>query len=290
MTKPRVGGNAVAVTTRSPYRSGMGIDADDMDWHAALAALHWQADLGVTDAVADHPINRFALTDTAPAAVRAATITEAAPPAVADPVAQATALAAGAATLAELAAAMAAFEGCELKRGARNFVFGDGNPAARVMIVGEAPGQEEDREGRPFVGRAGQLLDRMFAAVGLSRTSPDVDQALYITNVLPWRPPQNRTPTAPEIAMFRPFLDRHIQLVDPAVLIVMGNVPLQALLNTQGITRMRGTWADWQGRPVMPMTHPAYLLRNPVAKREAWADLLAVDARLDARHPARPQV
>jgi uracil-DNA glycosylase len=149
-----------------------------------------------------------------------------------------------------------------------------------VMILGEAPGQEEDRAGRPFVGAAGQLLDRMLAAIGLSRDSPDPGRAVYITNVLPWRPPQNRTPTVDEIAMFRPFLARHIALADPQVLVVMGNVPLTALLDTQGILRLRGRWADWQGRPVMPMTHPAYLLRTPAAKREAWADLLAIAERL----------
>ncbi len=254
------------------------------DWDAALAALAWQVELGATDAIGDAPVDRFALAEAAPTPARkpvpAQAGTSALPATSADPVAITTALAAAAATLPELAAAMAAFDGCDLKRGARNFVFADGNPGARVMILGEAPGQEEDREGRPFVGRAGQLLDRMFAAIGLSRAAPDPARAIYITNVLPWRPPQNRTPTAQEIAMFRPFLARHIALADPQVLVVMGNVPLQALLTTQGITRLRGTWTDWQGRPVMPMTHPAYLLRNPAAKREAWADLLAIEERL----------
>lgn len=263
----------------------MTLQAIHDDWHAALAALAWQVDLGVTDALAEAPIDRFALGDAAPEA-RPAPARAAAPlspPAAvppADPSAAATALAAGAATLADLAAAMAAFDGCDLKRGARNLVFADGNPAARVMIVGEAPGQEEDREGRPFVGAAGQLLDRMLAAIGLSRASPDPARAVYIANVLPWRPPQNRTPTADEIAMFRPFLARHIALAGPEVLVAMGNVPLIALLNTQGILRLRGTWAAWEGRPLMPMTHPAYLLRTPAAKREAWADLLAIEERL----------
>jgi DNA polymerase len=268
------------------------------DWHAALAALAWQVELGVTDAALDAPLDRFALADAppsgkpvpaqagtspppaiAPADPRSAD-PRSADPRAADPVADATRLAAAATTLPDLAAAMAAFDGCDLKRGARNFVFADGDPDARVMIIGEAPGQEEDREGRPFVGAAGQLLDKMLAAVGLSRTSPDPARAVYITNVLPWRPPSNRTPTADEIAMFRPFLARHIALADPQVLVVMGNVPLMALLNTQGILRLRGQWTAWEGRSLMPMTHPAYLLRTPLAKREAWADLLAIAGRL----------
>ncbi len=148
------------------------------------------------------------------------------------------------------------------------------------MIVGEAPGADEDRIGRPFVGRAGHLLDRMFAAIGLTRDNPDPGRCFYITNVLPWRPPRNRTPEAAEMAMMVPFLKRHIELVGPEVLVLMGNTPCAALLGRTGITRMRGTWAEALGRPVLPMTHPAYLLRNPAAKREAWADLLEIHANL----------
>jgi DNA polymerase len=176
--------------------------------------------------------------------------------------------------------ALATYEHCELKRGARSLVFADGNPAARVMIVGEAPGRDEDAEGRPFVGRAGQLLDRMFAAIGLSRDATESARSIYITNVMVWRPPQNREPTASEIAMMVPFLERHVALADPAVIVTMGNIPLAALLGTRGITRLRGQWATAFGRPVLPMFHPAYLLRNPEAKREAWADLLELQARL----------
>jgi uracil-DNA glycosylase len=149
-----------------------------------------------------------------------------------------------------------------------------------VLVLGEAPGAEEDREGRPFVGRAGQLLDRMFAAIGLSRTSPDAGTALYITNVLPWRPPGNRDPEPAEIAMMLPFVERHIALVNPEVIVVMGNTPLFALTGGRGILRARGSWTTALGKPLMPMAHPAYLLRNPAAKREAWADLLALQARL----------
>ncbi|MCL4676881.1 MAG: uracil-DNA glycosylase, partial [Pararhodobacter sp.] len=179
-----------------------------------------------------------------------------------------------------LAAALQDFAHCELRRGARNCVFADGNPDARLMIIGEGPGADEDRQGRPFVGKAGQLLDQMFAAIGLSRTSPDPAASFYVTNTVPWRPPANREPTAEELAMLRPFLLRHIELAAPAVLVLVGNVACDALLGQRGILRLRGTWAQAQGLPALPMTHPAYLLRNPEAKREAWADLLAIKARL----------
>ncbi len=203
-----------------------------------------------------------------------------APPAAEDPVDEARAAAAAAATLEELRAAMEAYDRCELKRGARQLVFADGDPRARVMIVGEAPGRDEDRIGKPFVGQAGQLLDRMLAAIGLDRTSPDAMRAVYITNVLPWRPPENREPTPEEIAMLRPFLLRHIDLAAPELLVVMGNISCLALLGKRGITRLRGHWAEAAGRPALPTFHPAYLLRNPHEKRQAWADLLQLQARL----------
>jgi DNA polymerase len=270
----------------------MGIAEDIMapeGWHAALAALAWQVDLGVAEVVGDGPIDRYELPETsanplpklAPAPARSAP-TQAPPmaPSGDEAVAAARFAAERAANLDDLRQALAAFDHCELKKGARNLVFSDGNPKARVLILGEAPGREEDLEGRPFVGRAGQLLDRMFSAIGLSRSNPDPAAAVYITNVMPWRPPQNRDPEANEIAMMRPFVERHIALVDPDVIVLVGNTPLQAILNTKGILRARGTWATALGKPVLPMTHPAYLLRNPAAKREAWADLLSLQARL----------
>ncbi|OYX25536.1 MAG: uracil-DNA glycosylase [Rhodobacterales bacterium 32-66-7] len=260
----------------------MGIVADIAeDWHAALAALSWQVEAGVDEVILDAPVNRYALAAEASRPVKAQAVGVAPPPVASDPVAIARAMAAEAQSLAALRAALAAFDHCELKKGARNLVFADGSPAARVLVLGEAPGAEEDREGRPFVGRAGQLLDRMFAAIGLSRTGEDPATALYITNVLPWRPPGNRDPEPAEIAMLRPFVERHIALVDPAVIVVMGNTPLDALTGQRGILRARGTWMQALDRPVLPMTHPAYLLRNPAAKREAWADLLALQARLN---------
>lgn len=263
----------------------MGIDTDITgDWHASLAALAWSVEAGVDEVTLDTPVNRYELAAEAPkvapnlAPARAVAVPE--PVAGGDPVAVAQAMAEGARTLDELREAMAAFDHCELKRGARNTVFADGNPKARVLILGEAPGADEDREGKPFVGRAGQLLDKMFAAIGLSRASPDSEASLYITNVLPWRPPGNRDPEPGEIAMLRPFVERHIALVDPAVIVVMGNTPLDALTGKRGILRARGNWTQALGRPMLPMTHPAYLLRNPAAKREAWADLLSLQARL----------
>jgi len=198
-----------------------------------------------------------------------------------DVVAVAKEAAVGASSLEDLAAAMAAFEHCELKLGAKQLVFSDGVPGARVMIIGEAPGRDEDLQGKPFVGRAGQLLDLMFSHVGLSRTAPDKETSLYITNVLPWRPPQNRDPNPDEVAMMLPFLERHVALAEPDLIIAMGNHACQALLGRQGITRLRGTWSEAMNKPVLPMFHPAYLLRNPLAKREAWADLLSLKARLN---------
>jgi DNA polymerase len=260
----------------------------EIDFATARAMLEWQIELGADEAMLDAPLNRYELpvpvpakAVAAPAAAEEAPLPARAPVHAVDPVAVAEALAAGAQDLAELAAAMAAFEHCELKRGARNFVFADGNPHARVLILGEAPGREEDLEGRPFVGPAGQLLDRMLAAIGLSRTAPDPAAAVYITNVLPWRPPGNREPEPAEIAMFRPFIARHIELVAPEIVVLMGNPACMAALGQRGILRLRGHWAEAFGCPALPMAHPTDLLRNPAAKREAWADLLALRARLD---------
>ena len=255
------------------------MDSQDTYWQDR-AALEWQVELGVTDAILDAPLDRYALD---PVPVKAAPVAAAVPPNAApalDAVAVARAAAAAAPDLPALAVAIAAFEHCEIKLGARNAVFADGQPGAAVMIVGEAPGREEDRAGRPFVGQAGQMLDRMLAAIDLGRAHDDPARAVYITNVMPWRPPSNRTPDADEIAMMLPFLERHIALADPQIIVLMGNTPCQALLGQKGITTLRGTWAEALGKPCLPMFHPAYLLRNPAAKRAAWADLLTLNARL----------
>ena len=196
-------------------------------------------------------------------------------------------LAAEALTVEALAARIAEFDACPLKRTATHTVFADGNPKAPLMIIGEAPGAEEDRLGRPFVGRAGQLLDRMLAAIGLDRSR------VLITNVIYWRPPGNRTPSTAEIASCLPFVLRHIALVNPKALLLCGGTATGALLSESGgITRLRGRWFALEipglERPVptLPTYHPAFLLRSPDKKREAWRDLLSLKARLEDREKA----
>jgi len=250
-----------------------------LDFHTAKALLEWQVELGATDAIGEAPINRYEIAAKITTSAKAAPQDET-PEVQIDPVDEARQLATQSTDLNALRAALSAFEHCEIKRGARNLVFADGQPNARVMIIGEAPGRDEDRDGRPFVGRAGQLLDKMLDAIGMSRGSDNPETAVYITNVLPWRPPQNRDPRPEEIAMMLPFVQRHVELVAPDVVILMGNISLQAALGKRGITRLRGQWAEAYGRPALPMFHPAYLLRNPAAKREAWADLLELQSRL----------
>lgn len=253
------------------------LDLDSADFHTLHALLDWQVGMGATEAICDAPLDRYAMpVVAAPVVAMAAPVRAAA----SDAVAEARKAAAAAATLAQLRDALGAYDHCELKRGARNLVFSDGTPGARVMIVGEAPGRDEDRLGRPFVGQAGQMLDRMLAAIGLDRTSGALESSVYITNVLPWRPPENRDPTPEEIAMMGPFLARHVALAQPRVLVVVGNHAAQALLGQKGITRLRGTWTEALGLPALPMLHPAYLLRQPEKKREAWADLLSLRAKL----------
>ncbi len=260
-----------------------------LDYWSAKALLEWQVELGATEALCEAPVNRYELP--APASKGAqkpgqgsgsqpgqkpGMPTPVAPkPKPVDPVAEARKAAAAAAELPSLRAAMAAYRHCDLKMGARNLVFCDGQAGARVMVIGEAPGREEDQQGKPFVGAAGQLLNRMLDAIDLGR-----DKNVYITNVLPWRPQQNRDPSAEEIDMMLPFLERHVELAQPEVLVLMGNISCQAVLGKRGITRLRGTWAEAWGKPVLPMFHPAYLLRQPEQKRAAWADLLELKARL----------
>ncbi|MFC4218074.1 uracil-DNA glycosylase family protein [Pseudophaeobacter arcticus] len=260
-----------------------------IDYWSAKALLEWQVELGATEALCEEPVNRYELAAPAPRARQGQQADQASgqkpgmPPPVApkpkavDPVAEARKAAAAAPELPSLRAAMAAFRHCELKMGARNLVFGDGQPGARVMVIGEAPGREEDQQGKPFVGPAGQLLDRMLAAIDLDRA-----KNVYITNVLPWRPQQNRDPSAEEIDMMLPFLARHVELAQPDILVLMGNISCQAVLGKRGISRLRGHWAEAWGKPVLPMFHPAYLLRQPEHKRAAWADLLELKARLGA--------
>ena len=189
-------------------------------------------------------------------------------------------LAAASPTLEALAEAMQRFEGCALKQTATNLVFGDGNTKALIMLIGEAPGAEEDRQGLPFVGVSGQLLDRMLAAVGLDRGH------VYITNVLHWRPPGNRKPTTAEITVCQPFVERQIELVAPGILVLLGGTAASHLLgHAEGITKLRGRWLNYErpgvAIPVMPTYHPAFLLRQPALKRDAWRDLLEIKTRMD---------
>jgi uracil-DNA glycosylase len=187
-----------------------------------------------------------------------------------------------AASLEELESLLAGFDGCALKFSAKNLCFADGDPAARVMVIGEAPGGDEDRVGKPFVGRAGQLLDRMLAAIGLDRGE------IYIANIVPWRPPGNRDPTPQEVAICKPFLERQIELADPDFLLCVGGASVRELLGVkEGITRIRGRWFPYHTgtREIRALAtlHPAYLLRSPVQKRLAWRDLRALRRALDGR-------
>lgn len=268
--------------------------------------LRFLADAGVDEALDEVAVNRFAETprrqpapDDQSGAERPAAFGRESPtqpgvsqapqpemrqPAAAVPdeaqAARARELARGAATLEELRDILAGFDGCNLKFTAKSLVFADGNPQASIMFVGEAPGRDEDIEGLPFVGKSGQLLDRMLAAIGLDRSSA------YIANVIPWRPPGNRTPTPLETEICRPFIERQIELVNPKVLVNLGGPSAKTLLNTtEGILRLRGNWrvhttASGIAIPAMPTLHPAYLLRNPAHKKLAWRDFLEVKARL----------
>jgi uracil-DNA glycosylase len=251
--------------------------------------LRWYVDMGADEAIGDDPVDRLRppsrIGTAPPAAAPTPRAADLARPAIATGAARD--LAAAATNLAELAQAVAGFEGCALRLTATHTVFADGNPAAPLMLIGEAPGAEEDRLGKPFVGRSGQLLDRMLAAIGIDRSSA------YITNVIYWRPPGNRKPTPAEIQSCVPFVLRHIALVRPRVLALCGGTAAGALLGlSDGITRLRGRWFDLPvpglDDPVATIAtyHPSYLLRSPERKREAWRDLLAIKARLET--PTNP--
>lgn len=183
-------------------------------------------------------------------------------------------------TLEELNAAILEFDGCSLKKTASNTVFADGNVESDVMVIGEAPGADEDRIGKPFVGEVGMLLDKMFAAIEMTR-----EKDFYIANVLPWRPPGNRKPTDAECDVCLPFLKRHIELFKPKLIISVGGTSANALLNTQtGITKLRGKWQEYDASgtkiPIVPIFHPAYLISQPQFKKQTWHDLLEIKAKL----------
>jgi DNA polymerase len=269
-----------------------------MQFWSDKAALDWQVELGADEALLDAPVNRYDVPTTLPKAAPVAVTPEAksaanpnarptdnrppvpeipSAPSAVDAVAKARVHATSAPDLAALRSAMEAFELCDLKRGARSMVFGHGPGDAPVMILTDAPNREEDRAGAAFIGAPGLLLDKMLSAIDLSRT-----EHCYIAPVLPWRPPQDRDPRPEEIAMMQPFLERHIALANPKLLILMGNQPCQMLLGRRGITRLRGTWSEAHSLPCLPMFPPAHLMRTPMAKRDAWADLLDLKSKLKA--------
>ena len=268
------------------------------DRDALQALLDFHVEAGVDLALDETPHNRFAepKAERAPAKAPAqASASKASPSPASAPSPRALPKAAAGApeevanmareqarhaqSLAELEAILAGFDGCTLKFSAKNLAFADGNPEGRVMLVGEAPGADEDREGLPFVGRSGKLLDRMLSAIGLDRTS------VYIANIIPWRPPGNRTPTPQESQICLPFIQRQIELADPDILVCLGGPSAQTLLGIRdGITRIRGRWFpfDTGKREIraMPTFHPAFLLRSPLQKRFAWRDFLAIKRAL----------
>ena len=259
----------------------------------ALSTLNWLVEAGADEAITDQPVNRLVAkaqvaplppaTPERPALARPVPARAPAPlPLDGDAIGTAQAAAAAATSLAELKAALEAFDGCALKRTATNTVFADGIAEGRVMLIGEAPGRDEDRVGKPFVGRAGQLLDKMLASIALDRRSN-----AYITNVINWRPPDNRDPTPEEAAACLPFLRRHIELAQPRLIILLGAVAARHVVGvTDGIMRLRGRWLEYRIGdmmvPLMPTLHPAYLLRQPAHKKLAWRDLQAVRDRMQA--------
>ena len=256
-----------------------------------LSTLNWLVEAGAGEAIGETPVNRL-VAPAPPAAMSTARV--AAPPRPApaaarpapmpldsDAIGGAQAAAASANDLAQLKAALESFDGCALKRTATNTVFADGTPAGGILFIGEAPGRDEDRIGKPFVGRAGQLLDKMLLSIGLDR-----NVNAYITNVINWRPPDNRDPSPEEAAQCLPFLRRHIELADPELIVLLGAVAARHVVGlSEGIMKMRGRWLEYRVGtrmvPLMPTLHPAYLLRQPAHKKLAWRDLQAIAARME---------
>jgi uracil-DNA glycosylase family 4 len=265
------------------------------------ALMEWHTLVGVDETLAAEPVDRFGDAADTPPALAAAPATPTAapqptpaasmsapaprpatpPPSSDEAVKTAVELAAAATTLDELRDALDGFDGCALKKTATNLVFTDGNPKADVLFIGEGPGAEEDRQGVPFVGPSGRLLDKMLASIGLAR------EDVLISNTVFWRPPGNRTPTPQETAACMPFVERLIELTDPKVLVPLGGPAAKSLLGqTQGIGRLRGKWFSFETPrmshpvPATPMFHPAYLLRTPMQKRAAWNDLGLIRRKL----------
>ena len=266
------------------------------DQNALLAALQFQQEFGVDACVGEAPLDRFADAAQGP---EVKSQPKAEPPPVFTPtkpeqpvttfapgapllggemagLPHAAAAAKAAQSIPELVSAIEAFEHCELKKTARSTVIYDGNPAAQILLIGEAPGAEEDREGLPFVGAAGQLLNKMLAAIGLDRQTH-----VLITNSVYWRPLGNRTPNDGELSVCKPFVERLIALQQPKIIVTLGGAAARSLLSVGAITRARGKWLEHEGIPALPMLHPAYLLRMPTTKREAWADLRSLKTKIE---------
>ncbi len=274
-----------------------------MDAETAARLLEWQLEMGADEAILDAPVDRLSpppapaeehappppasssSTPQPPSAMQAPQSAPGAAEPAAPSVAEQARRAAECATLEEIFAALDAMKDFPLRRTATHTVHTDGHPQARVMLIGEAPGRDEDRLGRPFVGRSGQLLDRMLEAIGLDRKAEDPERAVLISNVIFWRPPGNRKPTEAEAAHCLPWLIRTIELVQPEIIVCLGATPAQRLTGrTQGILKLRGNWLEYElgarRIPLLPTLHPAYLLRQPVQKRLAWRDFLSLKLRL----------
>ena len=270
---------------------------------ADLNMLEWHLEQGVTDVLENQPVNKLQSTIGVVSIAPEISDTyisvapkKTAPPAqpemplgTSDAKKEALRLAQVANTLEELASAIKVFDGLAIRKTATNMVFSDGNAKSPIMVIGEAPGGDEDIQGKPFVGASGQLLDRMFSAIGLDRHEEDPAKAFYISNILNWRPPGNRTPSTAEIDISLPFIERHIALVKPKLLVFMGGVAAKALLNTdEGITKIRGKWSTYsplneiggESLPCLPTFHPSFLLRAPIQKKLAWTDMLLLKEKL----------
>lgn len=260
-----------------------------MSTKAAQAALAWYLDNGIDEVLGDEPVDR-SIPPVVANAPEKPTV-EAPLLGASDARSEAVKLASSAKTLEELREAIQVFEGIQLKKTATNLVFCDGNPESSIMLIGEAPGADEDRLGKPFVGVSGQLLDKIFACIDLDRTEEDASKAVYISNILNWRPPGNRTPSPGEVEASLPFIERHIQLVQPKLLIFCGGVAAKGLLGrADSISRMRKTWHDYMPQtpeyqadakpiPAIATYHPAYLLRTPSQKKAVWADMLMLQKK-----------
>jgi DNA polymerase len=262
------------MVTEASIATGSGMTATERQ--AVQALLAWYAAMGADEAIGEQPVDCFA-----PPAASSALPPRTTPRPRASTADSRAASVADAISLAELEALAGAFDGCALKRTAKSLCFARGREDARLMLIGEAPGRDEDLSGKPFVGRAGQLLDRMLAAIGLT------EDQVYITNTVYWRPPGNRTPTPAEVEACAPFLARQIELLSPEVIVLLGGAAAKTIIGTaEGIMRLRGKWLSYAcaGRDIatLPTLHPAYLLRNPEHKRLAWRDLLMVKERLEA--------